>query len=295
MSTVLYYILYGVFYVVSLLPFRVLYALSDGAYVLLYHVTRYRRKVVRKNLTNSFPEKSLDEIREIERGFYHWLCDYLNETIKLLSVSEEKLHKHLELRGLDIVEDYFGKGRTCSVLLGHYCNWEWLSATSIGFVRHKEAITGLIYHPLFNKAFDRLFLKIRQSMGGTCIAKNDILRCIVQYRREGKKTLMGYIADQCPKWTSIHLWIEFMNQDTPVFTGGEKIMRSCNDAVFYLEMKRPERGKYVATFKLMTDNPAALEEFAITRMFFSLLEAQIKEAPQYYLWSHNRWKRKRDV
>ncbi len=291
MNRFLYPIVYSVFYCISLLPWCVIYALADVAWVLVYLVVGYRRKVVRKNLSLSFPEKTEEERRQIERRFYRWLCDYFLETVKLLSMSREDMLRHIEFRGAEEMEKCFDEGQACAAILGHYCNWEYLSATALAWKRHKEAVAGLIYHPLYNKIFDRLFIDMRSQMGGTCIPKKDILRYLLTYKREGRMSLFGYIADQSPKWENIHLWLNFMNQDTPVFTGGERIMRKMNNAVFYVDMQRPRRGKYICTFQLITRDPNALEEFGITKRFFELLEQTIRRQPEFYLWTHNRWKR----
>ncbi len=288
---ILYPFIHGFFYLISLLPFRVLYAISDGLYLLVYRIIGYRKRVVRNNLTSSFPEKGIDEIKRIERGFYHFLCDYFVETLKLLSISPEKMLQHIEFHNVEEMERCFDEGQTCAAILGHYGNWEYLSTTGLGFKRYPDAVMGLIYHPLYNKIFDRLFIDLRQHLGGVCIAKKDILRYLVTYRREKRMSLFGYISDQTPKWNNIHLWLPFLNHDTPVFTNGEKIMRKMNNAVFYVDMQRPRRGHYVVTFKLITRTPAQLEEHAITRRFFEMLEQTIQRDPRFYLWSHNRWKR----
>ena len=290
-TNILYAILYAFFRTIAALPFAVLYALSDIMYVLVYHVVRYRRKLVRHHLTICFPEKSETEIIDTERQFYHWLCDYFFETIKLIGISKKNLMKHFEIRGFDLVEECFDQGQDCAAFLGHYCNWEWLSACGLAFKRYPNGQTGLIYHPLYNKAFDRVFLKIRQSMGGVCIPKKDILRYIVNFKRENKHVLYGYISDQSPKWENIHLWLEFMGQETPVFTGAERIMRKMNNAVFYLDMERPKRGKYICTFHLITCEPQTYGEYELTRRFFEMLEQTIRRQPAFYLWTHNRWKR----
>lgn len=287
----MYKTVYAIFYALSLLPYRALYALADAFYLVLYRVAGYRRRVVRRNLETAFPEKPEEELRRIEKAFYHWLADYFVETIKLLSVSDEQLLRHIEFRNVEEIEQCYDRGQTCAAILGHYCNWEILSATGLAFKRHRDAVCGLIYHPLRNKVFDRLFIDIRQSKGGLCVPKQEILRRLITLRRESRMWLFGYISDQSPKWGNIHLWLPFLNHDTPVFTGGEKIMRKMNDAVFYVDMERPERGRYVCTFRLITDNPAALEENEITRRFFTMLEETIRRAPQFYLWSHDRWKR----
>lgn len=289
-----YYLLYGLAYMLSLLPFRVLYLLSDGIYGVVYYVIRYRRKVVWKNLTTSFPEKSEQELRKIEQQFYHWFCDYAVETLKLLTISDEHLLKHIEFRGVEQLEQCFDEGQDCAAILGHYCNWEWLSATGLAFKCHPNAVMGLIYHPLRSNLIDRLFIDIRSSHKGVCIKKKKILRYLVEYRKEQRRSLFGYISDQTPKWDNIHLWLTFLNHDTPVFTGGERIMRKMNNAVFYVDMERPRRGHYICTFRLITKEINLLPENEVTFQFYQMLEASIHRQPAFYLWTHNRWKRTKE-
>ena len=291
MKQLSYRLLYGLTYAISLLPFWLLYLISDGFFLLIYYLVRYRRKVVWKNLSSSFPEKDEAELRQISRQFYHWLCDYFVETIKLLSISNEKLLQRIEFKGVEQLEQCFDNGQDCAAILGHYCNWEWLSATGLAFKRHPEAVTGLIYHPLYNDAFDQLFIDIRKAHGGDCIPKQDILRHLITFKRDNHRSLFGYISDQAPRWHNIHLWLPFLNHDTPVFTGGERIMRKMDDAVFYVEMERPRRGQYVCTFKQISPHAAQEPDDGITRRFFLMLEETIRRAPSYYLWTHNRWKR----
>lgn len=294
MKEFLYNIIYGIFYLVSKLPYRALYVISDIANLVLYHIVRYRRDIVRRNITSAFPEKSLEECISIERGFYKWFCDYFVETVKLMSVSRQELLSHIEFRGIDKIEECFDRGQTCAGILGHYGNWELLSATGLVIKKHPEAVIGLIYHPLRSQLFDRLFINMRQSMGGVCVPKKDILRYLVSFRSQNLMNLFGYIADQAPRYRNIHLWLPFLNHDTPVFTGAERIMRKMNNAVFYIDVERPERGKYIYTFKLMTDKPGEMPEFEITKKFFVMLEQTIRREPRFYLWSHNRWKRTRE-
>lgn len=291
MKKITYGLVYGIAYGISLLPFGVLYLLSDFLFLIVYYIVGYRRKVVVKNLKASFPEKSEQEQKAIERQFYHWFCDYIVETIKLLSISNDKLLRHIEFRGVEEIEKAFARGQNCSALLGHYCNWEWLSATGLAFKRYPQAVMGLIYHPLYSEVFNQLFVKLRSTHGGVCVPKKDILRYLVTYKREDRRTLFGYISDQAPWWTNIHLWLDFMNQETPVFTGGERIMRKMNETVFYLDMERPCRGKYICTFRLMAPEAAKTEEYDLTRQFFKMLEQSIRRQPPFYLWTHDRWKR----
>ena len=292
MKNLTYRLLYAFVYLLSLLPFWALYALSDFFFVLVFYLVKYRRKVVWKNLTSSFPEKSNHELRLIERQFYHWLCDYAVETIKLLSISNKNLLKRIEFR--NEMERCYDEGQNCAAILGHYCNWEWLSATGLAFQRYPNAVMGLIYHPLYNDAFDRLFIDIRKAHGGDCIPKKDVLRHLVNCKREGRHYLFGYISDQAPRWMNTHLWIKFLNHDTAVFTGGERIMRKVNDAVFYVDMQRPRRGYYTCTFRLISRDTDKLPENEVTVRFFQMLEETIRTAPSYYLWTHNRWKRTKE-
>lgn len=287
-------IVYVLFYTLSLLPFRILYGMADIGYVLLYYIIRYRRGVVRKNLVTAFPEKSIDDIKTIERKFYHWFCDYFLEAIKLLSISEKELRRRFTIINSEEVEQCFQEGQDVAAILGHYCNWEWLSCVGMNLPPERE--TGLIYHPLRNKTFDYLFRKLRShEQNSHVIPKKDILRYVVTKKREGVRNICGYISDQGPKWTNIHLWLPFLNHEyTPVFTGGERIMRKMNNAVFYVEMSRPKRGYYTATYKLITREPNTLPADDITRRFFCLLEGTIRQEPAFYLWSHNRWKRTKE-
>ena len=283
-------LVYCFFYALSLLPFRVLYMLSDMEFVLIYYVVRYRRKIVRHNLTTAFPQKSRSEIVRWERRFYHWFCDYFFEALKLLSISDKELRRRFTTYNSDQVEQCFKEGQDVAAILGHYCNWEWLSC--VGIDLPPERVMGLIYDPLHNDAFDYLFRRIRSSQpNAITIPKKDILRQLIQLRQEGRRSIFGYIADQAPKWENIHCWLPFLNHDTPVFTGAERIMRKMNNAVFYVEMARPRRGYYTCTYHLITREPNTLPEFGITREFFAKLEKTINRQPEYYLWSHDHWKR----
>lgn len=288
----LYYVIYALWFLLSLLPLRIHYMLSDVVYLLIYRLLHYRIKVVRKNISESFPEKSADEQLAIERGFYHWFCDYLVESVKLLTMSEKQMRRRMVFKGTDIVNQVVEEGQSCAVYLGHYCNWEWV--TSLPLWVTPKAQCGQIYHALENKEFDRLFLKLRQRMGAVCIPMAETLRRLIQYRQEGRPVIIGYIGDQVPFWNNIHHWCDFLNHDTPVLTGTERLARQTGHAAFYLDMRRVRRGYYEAEFKLISRNPKQLEEYALTDRYFQLLEESIRRAPECYLWSHNRWKRTRE-
>ena len=277
------------FYLISLLPLWLMYCISDVVYIFAYYILRYRQSVVRRNLVTSFPERSSAEIARIERKFYRWLCDSFFESIKLLSIKETDLRKHFSITNPEIVEAYFQKGINVSGMLGHYGNWEWLSCVGIDLPPERKM--GLIYKPLRSKAIDDLYIALRTAHDGVVIPKDKILRYRLRFKRDGIMNITGYIADQAPKWEDIHLWLPFLNHDTPVFTGSERIIRKMNTPVMYVDMQRIKRGKYVCTFELLCDAPAELPENELTRMFFARLERAVSEHPETYLWSHDRWKR----
>ncbi|WMS11060.1 lysophospholipid acyltransferase family protein [Bacteroides salyersiae] len=293
MKSSLYYLIFAFWYIISLLPLRLLYIFSDLLYFPLYYCIRYRRKVVRQNLISSFPEKSLNEILCIEKRFYSYFCDYLMETVKLFSMSKKQMQKRMYFEGIEQITEAFQAGRSCSVYLGHYCNWEWIS--SLPMHLGNAGISAQIYHPLENKAFDRLFLYMRGRFGATSIQMDDTFRTILGWKKKGQKSIVGYISDQVPGYNNIHYWTDFLNHDTPVFTGAERISRIADCVIFYLDVYRPQRGYYKARFLKIADSTKNLPQFQVTEQYFRLLEKTIQREPPYWLWSHKRWKRTREI
>ncbi len=289
----LYYLFYAGWYLLSLLPFWLLYIISDGMYYLLYHVARYRRRVVRENLVSSFPEKPPAEIVRIEKKFYAFFCDCVVETIKQFSMPEAEMKRRMTFTGIDgLQRDMRGQGAGfVFIYLGHYCNWEWIASMASAF--DKDIVCGQIYHPLYNKAFDRLFLGLRSRYGGMCIPMKETLCRIIEWKREKLNVVIGFISDQAPKWNSIHHFTSFLNHDTPVFTGTEKIGRQVNALIYFADVTRPRRGYYNCRLYRMVDDVKALREFEVTDIYMRNLENMIRRAPEYWLWSHNRWKRTR--
>lgn len=289
MKRVLYCVVFIIWYLISLLPLRMLYVLSDGLFYLIYYVVKYRRPLVRKNLTSSFPDKGEEEIVRIERAFYSWFCDYIVETLKLFTMSKKQMKRRMVFHASEEVDKQIAAGKSCAIYLGHYGNWEWVSSLPLWL--SDQATCLQIYHVLENEAIDALFLRVRGRMGSTSIPMADTLKTIIKRQREGQRLVVGFIADQVPLWNSIHYWSDFLHHDTPVFTGTERIAKHQNMAVFYLDVTRPKRGYYEATFKLVTDQPKETPQFSITESYMQLLQATINRTPQYWLWSHNRWKR----
>lgn len=283
-----YYVLYAVSYLHAMLPFSVLYVLADVLYFFLYYIVRYRRKLVRRNLTNSFPDKTVHEVTRIEKDFYRFLCDYYVETIKLLHISDEEAKKRMRFENAELLNDLTKDGNSCFMGLGHYANWEFVP--SIGFYLNSGLAQGHIYKVLNNPDFDQLFLKIRSRFTPKSIEMSDALRTIVGHKQNGKAMVIGFITDQRPPRYYDQYWTIFLNQDTLTLTGMERIARQFGFAVVYLDMQRLKRGYYSGRFRLITTDASTEEEFAVTEKYMRMLEDTIKRDPAYWLWSHNRWK-----
>lgn len=290
MKNLTYYLSFALWFIISLLPLWVFYRLSDGLYYLVYHVVRYRRRVVYANLRSSFPEKSEAEIERIAKDFYSFFCDYIVETLKFFSMGEKNIRKRMRFEGLNQVKEDFANGRSVTLYLGHYCNWEWISSLGL----HLDEQCGQIYHPLENATLDRLFLYMRGRFKAQSIKMDDTFLTILKWKKEGRKNIVGYIADQVPGYNNIHYWADFLHHDTPVFTGAERISKIMDTAVYYIDVERPRRGYYVARFIKIADSLNEHPVFFATEQYFRLLEQNIQRAPQYWLWSHKRWKRTRE-
>jgi KDO2-lipid IV(A) lauroyltransferase len=247
---------------------------------------------VRRNLENSFPDKTIKEIIGIEKRFYHHFCDYFFETIKLLHISDEEMKRRFVFKDMAIVEEKMKEGNSCIMMLGHYGNWEWITSITL-WSNDPDAHFAQIYRPLRNKAFDRFFIDLRKRFHSTGFTKNDTLREIVKFRRDEKKLVVGFISDQKPSWNNIHYWTRFLNQDTAILTGAERIAKQTGFIVGYLDVRRLRRGYYEVEVKLISDDPGSTAEFEITERYARMMEDTILRDPTCWLWTHNRWKHKR--
>lgn len=279
----------------SLLPFWAIYLISDLIYFPLYYVARYRRKVVRKNLTNSFPEKTEKEIIRIEKRFYSAFCDYLMETVKLMDMSPKTVKKHMRFEGLEELERLVVKeGKSCVLYMGHNFNWELVTSLPLHFKDESNIRFGQIYHPLTDKNMDKLFIELREQYGSECIPMARTLRRIAELEKQKALFVIGFIADQVPYWEAINHWVDFLHQDTPVFNGTEKIARRTHSSVFYFSVRKEKRGHYVGKFELLTEDASTTSTNELTECYFKLLEDGIKKEPHLWLWTHKRWKRTRE-
>ena len=283
---------------IARLPLSVHYFLSDWVlFPLTYYVIRYRRKLVTKQLEECFSEKSQKERDEIRRRFYHYFCDMIEETMKLARMSHEEVKRRVEFVGIpEMLKTLEKEGKKFGFFyLGHYGNWEWMASFPMWLSEEWQGAQ--IYHPLYNKAADKFFLDLRQQFGGICIPMKQTLRQILSANKEGQKEIIGFIADQSPKWQATHHWTDFLNHKTAFFTGTERIAKQVDAALYYVRVTRPRRGYYRAELVPITLDAQAFanaqgeSEFPATDYYARLLEEQIRETPELWLWTHNRWKR----
>lgn len=289
----MFYIFYALIWTISWLPLRVLYVISDLLYPLIYHIARYRRKVVRRNLINSFPDYSIKQIKEIEKKFYHFFCDLLIEIIRLLHISEKEMKRRITFENLDLLFEHAKSGKSVMLMSGHYCNWEW--AIKLCMYTPHDFPSLPVYQRLRNKHFESLIRKLRNRFGAICVEKDNLVRKIVEMKTTGEMGVFGMASDQSPRARYIRYRMNFLNQDTPVFLGTEQLAKKYDYPVYYLDIKRVKRGYYHAVVIPIASNPTETEEYEITKKFMFILEKNIREQPEFWLWSHNRWKHSKKV
>ncbi|MEO8886943.1 MAG: lysophospholipid acyltransferase family protein [Mucilaginibacter sp.] len=275
----------GIFflYLISLLPFWILYLIADFLFVVLYYLVGYRRKVTQENLRNAFPEKTQKEREHIEKEYYKYLADLIVETVKMISISKAEMQRRVVPTNPEIIQHYFDRGKSISAVAGHYCNWEW--AGSEFSIANPLFI---IYKPLNNKLFDEFFKKVRAKFGGVPISMKQTLRTMLQHKNE--LTVTVFAGDQTPVREDTNYFTDFLNQPTAVFLGIEKIAKMIDSVVIFYDMRRVKRGYYTYTIVPLTENAKETAPHEITNAHVKYLESMINREPQYWLWSHRRWK-----
>lgn len=284
------YIIAGILKLIALLPFTLLYALSDFLRLNMYFIFRYRKKVIIQNLRNAFPEKTGKEIKKITWEFYKNFADLLIESIKSSRISKQQLAKRIVFENPEILEKYAAKNQSLLIGLAHCGNWEWM-AMQLALSSPFKVFA--IVKPLRNKFWDNYYNKIRQRFSpNSLIHYKKAFRKIVENRN--KLTINLIAVDQRPSKDEINYWVKFLNQDTPVYLGIEKIARATNYPVVFFDIKHIKRGYYTVRIIELFANPKNTEEFEITKKHVLLLEEIIKSNPANWLWSHKRWKFKKE-
>lgn len=276
------------FWIISHIPFRVLYALSGVLFFITFHLIGYRRKVVKGNLRECFPEKNGEELKKLERKFYRCFIDNILETCKMGAMSSEEMSRRLKFNNIDAVNDELGKGRSIALYLGHFGNWEWISSMPIHL--DKNAIAAQIYHRLSNPDFDRIILENRASHGAVNVEMRKTARFINKLTTERKVSIIGFIADQSPRKKDANYFVDFLHHSTPVLTGTEKITKRYGFEAWFVDVRKTGRGFYEAEFIKMHESPESLPDFELTNIYYRMLEQSIRRQPELYLWTHKRFR-----
>ncbi len=289
MQLLVFILAYPLIWLISILPFRILYAVSDFVYVLVYHVIGYRKQTVRRNLAMAFPDYSAAKRLEIEKKSYRHLCDMFLEMVKTMGISDREMSKRFKFTNLEVIHQAEAEGKSIAIMAAHYASYEWLIT-----MNRQVSFTGYaIYKKIANKYFDKLVRKIRSKFGGVLITTKQTIPTIEQNAREGKRGIYGFAADQSPKASKIYHWGTFMGIDSPIITGAEMLAKRYDMNVIFLRVKKLARGHYSASFERPFQDVRTVPDYQVSDAFMSMVEEQIRKAPEYYLWTHKRWKTSR--
>ena len=286
MQLLAYILIYPILWFISILPFRLLYVVSDLLFILMYYVFRYRKQTVMNNLKLVFPEKSDQEIKIITKKFFHHFCDMILESIKSMNISLESMMARYTFKNLDIIKDFEKQNKSIVLMCAHYGSWEWIFILQT-YTSHRGYG---IYKRLQNKYFDRLVKSIRARYNSYLITTKETFSVLEEAKKNGILSMNGFASDQSPKKEKARHWNEFMGIKVPVHTGAEMLAKKLDMPVVFFAVERKKRGYYEATFQTLAEKPTDFKDYEITDKFLRLVEDQIHEAPEYYLWTHKRWK-----
>jgi KDO2-lipid IV(A) lauroyltransferase len=286
MQFLVYLLFYPLLWLISILPFPLLYLFSDFVYLLVYYIIGYRRKTVRENLAMAFPNLTKNERANIEKKFYHHMCDMFLEMIKTMSISEAEMDKRFKFTNLEVYTDLEKENKSIAIMLAHYASYEWV----ISMNKYVAFPGYAIYKKIANPHFDKLVRNIRSKFKAYLITTKETIPAIQENEKNGIKAIYGFASDQSPKASRAFHWANFMNIKTPVHTGAEMLAKKFDMNVIFLKVKKVKRGCYEASFELLSKDVRHVPDYNITDDFLSRVEKQIYEAPEYYLWTHKRWK-----
>ena len=261
-------------------------------YFILKYIVRYRLKVVKENIARSFPEKSEDERAVIVNNFYRHFVRQNIESLWFAFISEKEIKRRFVFDNIDLLEHFAAEGRNMTAAIGHYANWDWMASVTLWSDKFE---VGTLYKRVKNRFFNNLMLKIRGRFGVRCIEKKQTLREVIELNKSEKPNIIAYLADQSTTIKNVHYWIDFLNQPTAMQSGWTTIARKFNTVVVYLKITPTKPGFYTAHFEMITDNPQSMSELQLLEEYMYRLERDIREKPEYWLWSHKRWKHKRNV
>lgn len=289
MQFLAYILIYPVLWLISILPFRVLYLVSNILYLLLYYIIGYRKKVVSSNLKLVFPEKTENELILIQKKFYRHLCDMFLEMAKTMTISESELKKRFKVLNPEEFQRLEHLNKSIILIFGHYASWEW-SIVLQNYINFKGLA---VYKKLANTYFDKLVRNIRSKFNTDLISTKETIQVINENETKGIKSITGFLSDQSPRLTKDVYWSTFMGIETPCFTGAERLAKKLDLTTAYLKVTKVKRGYYEAEVITLAENSRDFKDYELTDLFLREVEKQIQEAPEYYFWTHKRWKHKR--
>ena len=288
MNLIVYILVFPLIWFISILPFRVLYIVSDGIYLLIYYVIGYRKKVVLYNLKIAFPEKSSEELIKIRKRFYHHFVDVFMEMIKSFTVSKEEVYKRYKYTNVDLLNELYKDGKSAVLTGPHYANWEWIMSID-SFVEYKGYAA---YTKVNNKYLNKKILKSREKFGTNLIQTSKIITEIQHNYKNNIQSMYGLLSDQSPQLKKTFYWSHFFGIKVPIHTGAEMLAKKYNMNVVYMDVKKVKRGYYETTFSLITDDASKYPDYELTDIFIDKVEKQVRKQPEYYFWTHKRFKHK---
>ena len=289
MRLIIFLIAYPFLWCISILPFRLLYLVSDFVYIIIYHIIGYRKRTVRKNLALTMPNLSKAERLVIEKKSFRHLCDMFLEMIKTMRISTKEINERFVFTNLDIYHKLEDQNKSIAMMLAHYASYEWV----ISMNAYVEYNGYAIYKKIANPYFDKLVRSIRSRFNAHLITTKETVPTIVNNKSNNLLSIYGFASDQSPKASSAFHWQKFMGVEVPVHTGAEMLSKKYDMNIIFLKVKKVSRGYYEASFEVLSENTQDVPNYQITDRFLELVEQQIYEAPEYYLWTHKRWKHRR--
>lgn len=290
MRLIVFLIVYPFLWLISILPFRLLYLFSDFIFLIVYYIIGYRKKTVRENLALALPHLSVQERLGIEKKSFHHLCDMFLEMIKTMSISQKEIRDRFVFTNLDVYKKLEKKQKSIALMLAHYASYEW--AISMNSYVNFEGYG--IYKKINNPYFDKLVRNIRLKFEAKLITTKETIPTIIENNRLNKLSTYGFASDQTPRLQSTFHWQEFMGNQVPVHTGAEMLAKKYDMNVIFLKVKKVSRGHYEASFEILSENATKVPNYEITDQFIKLVEQQILEAPEFYLWTHKRFKHRKN-
>ncbi len=286
MHLLVYMLIYPLIVLISILPFRVLYMVSDLIYLLLYYVIGYRKKVVMNNLEIAFPEKSKEELTVIMKKFYSHFLDIFMEMIKTFSISNEEILERFKLTNQEEMDAFMGRHKNVLLMSSHYANFEWLFSLNLRVDHHGFAA----YKKLKNKYFNNYIVRSRSRFNTTLVPTKELIATLDANHKKKLSSVYGMLVDQAPKPGKTYHWSDFFGVKVPVITGTEMLAKKYDYAVMYIETTKVKRGFYETKMEILSENPRDVPDFGITDLFMKKLEAKIRKEPEYYFWTHKRFK-----